>query len=59
MIVASIGHDTLLELCLEVGADIHKRNDTGQTALHYAASRNRQEVSDVIMCERERDDLCL
>ena len=45
MIAASIGHDTLLELYLDAGADVHKRNDTGQTALHYAASRNRQEVS--------------
>jgi 26S proteasome non-ATPase regulatory subunit 10 len=45
MIAASIGHDALLELYLDAGADVHKRNDTGQTALHYAASRNRQEVS--------------
>jgi 26S proteasome non-ATPase regulatory subunit 10 len=45
MIAASIGHDALLDLFLEAGADVNKQNETGQTALHYAASRNRQQVS--------------
>ena len=45
MIASSAGHDEIVTLLLENGADVHVVNLTGQSGLHYAASKNRLSVS--------------
>lgn len=44
MIAASAGRDAIVSMLIGHGADINCSNEGGQTALHYAASRNRYEV---------------
>ena len=44
MIAASAGRDAIVSMLIGIGADVNSTNHGGQTALHYAASRNRFEV---------------
>jgi len=45
MIAASAGRDVIVSLLIDFGADVNSTNEGGQTSLHYAASRNRYEVT--------------
>ncbi|KAI9018012.1 ankyrin repeat-containing domain protein [Phycomyces nitens] len=45
MIAASAGHEKVVELLLEHGSDPLEQNESGQTALHYAASKNKLEYN--------------
>ena len=45
MIAASAGRDVIVSLLIDSGADVNSTNEGGQTSLHYAASRNRYEVT--------------
>lgn len=44
MIAASAGRDAIVSVLIGHGAYVNSMNEGGQTALHYAASRNRYEV---------------
>ena len=44
MIASSAGRDEIVSLLIGKDADVNLANQTGQTALHYAASRDRYEV---------------
>lgn len=44
MIATSAGRDAIVSMLICHGADINSSNEGGQTALHYAASRNRHQV---------------
>ena len=44
MIAASAGRDAIVSMLIGLGADVNSTNESGQTSLHYAASRNRYEV---------------
>ena len=44
MIATSAGHESIVISLLEKKADVHICNFTGQSALHYAASKNRFSV---------------
>lgn len=44
MIATSAGRDAIVSMLIGRGADVNSSNEGGQTALHYAASRNRYEV---------------
>ena len=45
MIASSAGHEDILIMLLEKNADVHSVNFTGQSCLHYAASKNQLSVS--------------
>ena len=45
MIASSAGHESIVIMLLEKNADIHIVNFTGQSCLHYAASKNQSTVS--------------
>ena len=45
MIASSAGHEDIVILLLEKKADVHEVNFTGQSCLHYAASKNHLSVS--------------
>ena len=45
MIAASAGRDQIVSILITCGAQVNAVNQTGQCALHYAASKNRYEVS--------------
>lgn len=45
LISSSAGHDGIVASLLHKDADPNTKNADGQTALHYAASRNRFNVS--------------
>lgn len=49
MIATSAGRDAIVSMLIGHGADINSSNEGGQTALHYAASRNRYEVGESYM----------
>ena len=44
MIASSAGHLHLVRLLLEHGTKVNAVNNTGQSPLHYASSKNRLEV---------------
>jgi ankyrin repeat protein len=41
---AEFGHDTVVRLMLEEGADVEAKNGNGETALHVAARRGHEAV---------------
>lgn len=43
-IASSVGQVDIVSALVEKGATVNAVNQTGQTPLHYAASRNRLEV---------------
>ena len=45
IIASSAGHENIVKSLLQRDANPNKATATGQTALHYAASRNRFKVS--------------
>ncbi|KAK2569261.1 26S proteasome non-ATPase regulatory subunit 10 [Acropora cervicornis] len=45
MIAVSAGRDAVISMLIACGADVNSTNKGGQTPLHYAASKNRYEVS--------------
>ena len=45
MIASSAGHEDILIMLLERNADVCCVNSTGQSCLHYAASKNQLSVS--------------
>jgi len=45
MIAASAGRHQIMSILITCGAQVNAVNQTGQCALHYAASKNRYEVS--------------
>jgi len=49
LIASSAGHDGIVTTLLRQDADPNKRNATGQTALHYAASRNRFNIAEMLI----------
>ena len=49
MIASSAGHESIVIMLLEKNADIHIVNFTGQSCLHYAASKNQSTVSFVFL----------
>jgi len=44
MIASSAGRSDVVSLLLEYGASANAQNSTGQSALHYAASKQRLEA---------------
>lgn len=44
MIAASAGRTEIVSILLAFGANVNAINTNGNTALHYAASKNRHEV---------------
>jgi ankyrin repeat protein len=46
MMACSAGHNETVKLLVEMKCDVNAKNINGQTSLHYAASRNRFEVSE-------------
>ena len=49
MIASSAGHEDILVMLLEKNANVHSVNFTGQSCLHYAASKNQLSVSKSII----------
>ena len=46
MIAASVKDgDTIVDLLLQKGADVNRKNNNGQTAMHFVASKNNLEVA--------------
>lgn len=45
MISASAGHQSIVEKLVKSGADLNASNSTGQTALHYASSKDRLAIA--------------
>jgi len=45
MIASSAGHESIVIMLLEKSADIHIINFTGQSCLHYAASKNQATIA--------------
>jgi len=45
MIATSAGHQQIVEKLAEKGADLNASNTTGQTALHYASSKDRLAIA--------------
>ncbi len=45
MIAASAGHKSIVEKLVESKADLNASNSTGQSALHYACSKDRLEIA--------------
>ena len=46
IISVSAGMEQVVRLLIGHGADVNATNKTGQSPLHYAASKNRLEVND-------------
>ena len=44
MIASSVGRGDIVTALISRGADVNAINQTGQTSLHYAASKNRDDV---------------
>lgn len=49
MIASSAGHIEIVKVLLTAGVDVNMTNDNGQTALHYAASRNREDIAKCLL----------
>ncbi|KAI9268192.1 ankyrin repeat-containing domain protein [Phascolomyces articulosus] len=49
MIAASAGHLPVVESLVKHGADVSLQNEGGQTALHYAASKNRIDIVKLLL----------
>jgi 26S proteasome non-ATPase regulatory subunit 10 len=49
MIASSAGHTSIVSVLTEYNADSTIANHTGQTALHYAASRNRYDIASMLL----------
>ena len=49
MIASSAGHTSIVSVLIEHNADGTVANHTGQTALHYAASRNRYDIASMLL----------
>jgi len=49
IIASSAGHDNIVAELLRRNADPNKTTSTGQTALHYAASRNRFKIAEMLI----------
>lgn len=49
MIASSVGRADIVAALISRGADVNAINQTGQTSLHYAASKNRDDVSMCIL----------
>eukprot|EP00794_Sanderia_malayensis_P008928 gene8928-9880_t len=49
MIAVSAGHEKLVLKLLEKKADVHVCNYTGQSVLHYAASKNHCNIAEILL----------
>jgi 26S proteasome non-ATPase regulatory subunit 10 len=49
IIASSAGHDNIVKTLLQRDANPNKTTATGQTALHYAASRNRFKIAEMLI----------
>jgi len=49
IIASSAGRDNIVRLLLQQNADPNNRTSIGQTALHYAASRNRYKIAELLV----------
>lgn len=49
IIASSAGRDNIVRLLLERKADPNNKTTTGHTALHYAASRNRFKIAELLV----------
>ena len=49
IIASSAGHENIVKILLQKDADPNKTTSTGQTALHYAASRNRFKIAEMLI----------
>jgi len=57
IIASSAGHEEIVATLLRRDANPNKRNATGQTALHYAASRNRFNIAEMLISNNAEVDV--
>lgn len=54
MIAVSGGHLDIAKVLIERGAEVNHSNDNGQIALHYAASKGRLEMMELLIQNRSK-----
>jgi len=57
IIASSAGHDKIVGTLLRRDADPNKRNSTGHTALHYASSRSRFRIAEMLISRNAEVDV--
>merc|ERR1719376_845471 len=48
MIAVSAGREDIVISLVKLGADVNRRNNNGQSPLHYAASKNRGAIAETL-----------